>query len=198
MVRGVPRRVHPHREIVITRKSTFAAPVIIIMPRSSLLLLACPLLGSSALVTSSGCLASHPSSALRTSLLHMRATSLARSALVNSFVEATERGDAAAAMELCTDDLLYKTHSATTESLLAAQERLHTKVPKPSKVTKGLREEGCTVHDEDASSFESCVLVRDIVVKPIPFVTVSVRQEFEVRDHDDGGVRLCRAEYIKQ
>ena len=45
------------------------------------------------------------------------------------------------------------------------------------------------------------LLVREIVVKPVPFITVAVRQEFELREVDgevDGGLRLCRAEYIKQ
>jgi len=43
------------------------------------------------------------------------------------------------------------------------------------------------------------LLVREIVVKPVPFITVAVRQEFELRDCGvDGGLRLCRAEYIKQ
>ena len=55
--------------------------------------------------------------------------------LVESFVAATERGDAAAALALMTDDFLYKTHSATTESRAAAEERLHTKCPAPAKVT---------------------------------------------------------------
>jgi hypothetical protein len=41
------------------------------------------------------------------------------------------------------------------------------------------------------------VLVREIVVKPVPFVTVAVRQEFELREAD-GGLRLCRVEYTKQ
>ena len=57
------------------------------------------------------------------------------SQLIESFVAATERGDAAAALKLITDDFLYKTHSATTESLAAAEERLHTKCPAPAKVT---------------------------------------------------------------
>ena len=57
--------------------------------------------------------------------------------LVESFVAATERGDAAAALKLITDDFLYKTHSATTESLAAAEERLHTKCPAPAKVGDG-------------------------------------------------------------
>lgn len=105
--------------------------------------------------------------------------------LVESFVAATERGDAAAALKLITDDFLYKTHSATTESLAAAEERLHTKCPAPAKVTTALYEESPTV------------LVREIVVKPVPFITVAVRQEFELREVD-GGLRLCRAEYIKQ
>ena len=42
--------------------------------------------------------------------------------LVESFVEATERGDAAATMRVCTDDFLYKTHRATTDSLAAAED----------------------------------------------------------------------------
>ena len=54
--------------------------------------------------------------------------------LINAFLTATERGDASAAMSLCTTDFLYKTHRATTESLAAAEERFHTKVPAPSKV----------------------------------------------------------------
>jgi len=41
------------------------------------------------------------------------------------------------------------------------------------------------------------LLVREIVVKPVPFITVAVRQEFVLREVD-GGLRLCRAEYIKQ
>ena len=106
--------------------------------------------------------------------------------LVQSFVASTERGDAAAAMALCTEDFVYKTHRATTESLAAAEERLHTKVPAPAKVTKALHEE------------TSSVFVRDIVVKPVPFITVAVRQEFEVRQQSDGVVKLCRAEFIKQ
>ena len=112
--------------------------------------------------------------------------------IVESFVAATERGDAAGAMALCTDDFFYKTHRATTDGLAAAEERLHTKTPAPSKVTTELHEESCTLEEE------SCTLVRDIVVKPIPFVTVAVRQQFEVRSVDGGDVRLCRAEYIKQ
>jgi len=39
--------------------------------------------------------------------------------------------------------------------------------------------------------------VRNIIVKPVPFVTVSIRQEFEVRSLH-GGLKLCRAEFIKQ
>jgi ketosteroid isomerase-like protein len=104
--------------------------------------------------------------------------------LVRSFIAATERGDAAAAMELCTDDFLYKTHSATTESLAAAEKRLHTKVPLPAKVTAPLHEEG--------GSF-----VREVVVKPVPFVTVGIRQEFDTRIAKDGTEKLSRAEYIK-
>ena len=106
--------------------------------------------------------------------------------IVQSFVAATERGDAAAAMELCTDDFFYKTHRATTDSLAAAADRLRTKTPAPSAVTEELHEEGVDM------------FVREIVVKPVPFVTVGVRQEFEVRRHDDGSMKLCRAEYIKQ
>jgi len=40
------------------------------------------------------------------------------------------------------------------------------------------------------------VLVREIVLKPVPFVTVTLRQEFEVRKVG-GGLRLCRVEYSK-
>ena len=105
--------------------------------------------------------------------------------IVESFVAATERGDAAAATELCSEDFLYKTHRATTESLAAAQERLHTKVPAPDKVTVEL-------HEENGQ------FVREIVVKPIPFVTVAVRQEFEVECPADDECRLSRAEFIKQ
>ena len=65
--------------------------------------------------------------------------------LVESFVEATERGDAAAAMRVCTDDFLYKTHRATTDSLAAAEDRLHTKVPAPAKVTQELNEESAGI-----------------------------------------------------
>ena len=115
--------------------------------------------------------------------------------IVEAFVAATERGDAAAATELCADDLLYKTHRATTESLAAAQERLHTKVPAPSKVTKEL-------HEESEGKF-----VREIVVKPVPFITVAIRQEFDVECPATEGAeeecpiedcRLSRAEFIKQ
>ena len=105
--------------------------------------------------------------------------------VVRSFVAATERGDAPAAMKLCTDDFVYKTHRATTNSLSAAQDRFRQKVPAPSKVNTALHEES------------PGVFVRDIVVKPIPIVTVAIRQEFELRT-DESGVRLCRAEYIKQ
>ena len=105
--------------------------------------------------------------------------------LVESFVEATERGDAAAAMRVCTEDFLYKTHRATTDSLAAAEDRLHTKVPAPAKVTQELNEESAGI------------FVREIVVKPVPFITVAVRQEFEVRATSDGP-RLSRAEYIKK
>lgn len=114
------------------------------------------------------------------------ATQVKRRLLIESFVEATERGDAAAAMKCCTEDFLYKTHRATTDSLAAAEDRLRTKVPAPAKVTQELTEAGPDI------------FVREIVVKPVPFVTVAVRQEFEVRATSDGGVRLCRAEYIKK
>ena len=111
-----------------------------------------------------------------------------RKSLVDSFVMATERGDASAAMALCTEDFLYKTHSATTETLKAAEKRLHTKVPKPKTVSQEL-------HEEAPGLF-----VREIVVKPVPFVTVGVRQEFELRCADDDDAESCelsRAEYIK-
>ena len=58
---------------------------------------------------------------------------LLRLELVRSFVAATERGDAATLMQLCTDDFLYKTHRATTSSLLAAKDRFATRLPAPSK-----------------------------------------------------------------
>ena len=105
--------------------------------------------------------------------------------LVSAFVAATERGDAAAAMDVCTHDFLYKTHRATTDNLAAAKERLHSKVPAPAKVTNEL-------HEESPGIF-----VREIVVKPVPFVTVAVRQEFEVREDNEADTKLCRAEYIK-
>ena len=54
--------------------------------------------------------------------------------LVQSFVAATERGDAAAALKLVTDDFLCKTYRATTDSLAAAEARLQTKFPFPTKV----------------------------------------------------------------
>ena len=126
--------------------------------------------------------ASAPVSTSRTSLATCASRHLE---LVESFLAATERGDAKSAMAACTDDFLYKTHRATTESLAAAEERLHTKVPAPNKVTKEL--------DEESEG----IFVREIVVKPVPFVTVTVRQEFEVRNLEGGSVRLCRAEYIK-
>ena len=135
---------------------------------------------------------------VKTSSLHMCAARSAKTVdvekaatAIRSFLAATERGDAEAAAACCTDDLLYKTHSATTDSLAGAEKRLHTKVPKPSKVTTELHEESCDVVQL------SCVYSRDIVVKPVPFVTVSVKQEFEVRETESGDVRLCRAEYIK-
>jgi len=105
--------------------------------------------------------------------------------LIQSFLDATVRGDADTVMQLCTDDFFYKTHAKTTDSLAAAKERLRTKVPAPSKVTKELIEES------------DGVFVREIVIKPVPFVTVGLRQEFELRP-TEGGMRLCRAEYIKQ
>ena len=61
---------------------------------------------------------------------------LLRLELVRSFVAATERGDAATLMQLCTDDFLYKTHRATTSSLLAAKDRFATRLPAPSKARK--------------------------------------------------------------
>ena len=112
--------------------------------------------------------------------------------VVSSFVAATEAGDATAAMALCTEDFFYKTHRATTEGLAAAEERLHTKVPAPSKVT----------YDLDECSVDECgnpnTIVRTIVVKPIPFVTVTVRQEFETAEDPSGCVKIRRAEFIKQ
>ena len=54
--------------------------------------------------------------------------------LVQSFVAATERGDAAAALKLVTDDFLYKTYRATTDSLAAAEARLQKKFPAPTMV----------------------------------------------------------------
>ena len=106
--------------------------------------------------------------------------------LISSFIAATEAGNAGAAMALCTDNFFYKTHRLTTDSLAAAEERLHTKTPKPSEITKDLHREA-----------PGDTYVREIVVKPIPFVTVKVRQEFVVCVEADG-VKLCRAEYIKQ
>ena len=49
------------------------------------------------------------------------------------------------------------------------------------------------LHMESPGTF-----VREIVVKPVPFITVAVRQEFDTRTTADGGEKLCRAEYIKQ
>ena len=71
----------------------------------------------------------------------------------------------------------------------AAEDRLHTKVPAPAKVTQELNEESAGI------------FVREIVVKPVPFVTVAVRQQFEVRPVKEGERivwRVCRAEFIKQ
>ena len=84
-----------------------------------------------------------------------------------------------------TDDFLYKTHSATTESLAAAEKRLHTKVPKAKTISQEL-------HEESPGIF-----VREIIVKPVPFVTVGVRQEFELRCDEAEECELSRAEYIK-
>jgi hypothetical protein len=106
---------------------------------------------------------------------------------VSAFLGATERGDAAAAMELCNDDFFYRTHRATTESLADAEERLHTKVPAPNEVTLELH--------EDLANLGT--FVREIVVKPVPFITVSVRQQFEVRGLD-GAMRIASAKYEKQ
>ena len=58
--------------------------------------------------------------------------------LVQSFVAATERGDAVAALKLVTDDFLFKTYRATTDSLAAAEARLQKKFPAPTKVTPPL------------------------------------------------------------
>ena len=58
--------------------------------------------------------------------------------LVQSFVAATERGDAVAALKLVTDDFLFKTYRATTDSLAAAEARLQKKFPAPTKVTPAL------------------------------------------------------------
>ena len=112
--------------------------------------------------------------------------SIAAREIVTSFVAATERGDAAAAMELCKDSFIYKTHRETTNSLAAAHKRLHTKVPAPSKITADFHEEG------------EGQFVREIVVKPVPFVTVAVRQEFDVDCPTEGECKLARAEFIKQ
>ena len=111
----------------------------------------------------------------------------AASDVVDSFLSATERGDAEAAKAVCAKDLLYKTHSAVTESLAEAEKRLKTKVPAPKTVKQELHEES------------PGVFVREIVVKPVPFVTVGVRQEFEVRctEPPDEECELSRAEYTK-
>ena len=58
-------------------------------------------------------------------------------------------------------------------------------MPRPNTITKAFHEESPDV------------FVRDIVVKPVPFVTVAVRQEFEVRVVE-GSLKLSRAEFIKQ
>ena len=111
----------------------------------------------------------------------------AASDVVDSFLSATERGDVEAAKAVCAADLLYKTHSATTVSLAAAEKRLHTKVPKPKAVNLELHEKS------------PGVFVREIIVKPVPFVTVGVRQEFEVRctAPPEEECELSRAEYTK-
>ena len=111
----------------------------------------------------------------------------AASDVVDSFLSATERGDVEAAKAVCAEDLLYKTHSATTESLAAAEKRLKTKVPAPKNVKQELHEES------------PGVFVREIVVKPVPFVTVGVRQEFEVRctEPPEEECEISRAEYTK-
>ena len=101
--------------------------------------------------------------------------------LVESFLLATERGDAETLMTMCTDDFLYKTHRATTTTLADAEERFHTKVPPPTKVTTPL-----------GAGAEPDTFERVINVKPVPFVNVNVHQLFTVR-----GNKLARAEYIK-
>ena len=118
---------------------------------------------------------------------HAKVRMNAASDVVDTFLAATERGDAEAAKAVCAEDLLYKTHSATTESLAAAEKRLKTKVPKPKNVKEELHEES------------PGVFVREIVVKPVPFVTVGVRQEFEVRctEPPEEECELSRAEYTK-
>ena len=155
---------------------------------------------AAALVLGPSVIVPHGPCRARTSLLQRCANDCGNAEagreVVESFVAATERGDAAAASELCTEDLFYKTHRATTDSLAAAQERLRTKVPAPSKVTKEL-------YEESDGKF-----VREIVVKPIPFVTVAIRQEFDVDCPTQGTdeeecpteneCRVNRAEFIKQ
>ena len=101
--------------------------------------------------------------------------------LVESFLLATERGDAETLMTMCTDDFLYKTHRATTTTLADAEERFHTKVPPPTKVTTPL-----------GAGAEPDTFERVINVKPVPFVNVNVHQLFTVR-----GNKVARAEYIK-
>ena len=148
--------------------------------------------------------------------------------LVQSFVAATERGDAVAALKLVTDDFLFKTYRATTDSLAAAEARLQKKFPAPTKVTPALFPpvimhlsrspravppsplaiapsptpspvSTCLIPAQVTTALyevSPTVLVREIVVKPVPFITVTLRQEFEVRKVG-GGLRLFRAEYIK-
>jgi pantetheine-phosphate adenylyltransferase len=50
----------------------------------------------------------------------------------------------------------------------------------------------------DHYQFVSGTFVREIVVKPIPFITVAVRQEFEVECPVVDECQLSRAEFIKQ
>ena len=101
--------------------------------------------------------------------------------LVESFLLATERGDAETLMTMCTDDFSYITHRETTTTLADAEKRFHTKVPPPTKVTTPL-----------GAGAEPDTFERVINVKPVPFVNVNVHQLFTVR-----GNKLARAEYIK-
>ena len=119
--------------------------------------------------------------AQKTSVDVAAAASALQLELVESFLLATERGDAVTLMTMCTDDFLYKTHRATTTTLADAEERFHTKVPPPTKVTTPL-----------GAGAEPDTFERVINVKPVPFVNVNVHQLFTVR-----GNKLARAEYIK-